>query len=141
MDLTELAVYQQRALRHAIELEAIISEAASSKRVVDFKSLAYWFSFDVMGLFAFDRSFDMIHRKEWRYALDMLRRAFAIVAPVSPVPWLAHIGFAFFKGRWVVRPWHSMIDWCRNRMMERVEVSKISRSSSTSSQLKSYVYS
>ena len=121
--LTELAVYQQRITQHAMQLEAVIGEAASSKTVVDFRSLAYWFSFDIMGLFAFDRSFDMIDRKEWRYAVDMLRRAFAIVAPVSPVPWLAHIGFTFLKGRWMVKPWHSMIDWCRDRMMERVDVS------------------
>ncbi|MCJ1373406.1 hypothetical protein MMC20_004634 [Loxospora ochrophaea] len=118
----ELAVYQQRIVQHAIQLETIIANAASSKTVVDFKSIAYWFSFDVMGLFAFDRSFDMIEQGEWRYAVDMLRRAFAIVAPVSPVPWLAHIGFTFLRGRWIVKSWHSMIDWCRDQMMERVNL-------------------
>ena len=116
-------MYQQRIVQHAIQLETIIANAASSKTVVDFKSIAYWFSFDVMGLFAFDRSFDMIEQGEWRYAVDMLRRAFAIVAPVSPVPWLAHIGFTFLRGRWIVKSWHSMIDWCRDQMMERVNVS------------------
>ena len=121
--LIELAVYQERIMQHAMELEAIIAKAAASNTIVDFKSLVYWFSFDVMGLFAFDRSFNMIDQREWRYAIDMLRRAFAIVAPVSPVPWLAHIGFTFLKGRWVVKSWHGMIDWCRDRMMERVEVS------------------
>ncbi|KAL9089692.1 MAG: hypothetical protein Q9159_002420 [Coniocarpon cinnabarinum] len=125
--VTELPIYQERIREHTAELTQIIRQAANRDEIVDFKCLSYYFAFDIMGLFAFDRSFNLVSDPQWRYAVHMLRNAFSILAPVSPVPWLAQIGFTFFKGRWIVKPWHGMIDWCRDRMMERVASDSLSK--------------
>ncbi|PHH68650.1 hypothetical protein CDD82_375 [Ophiocordyceps australis] len=114
--------YEHQMVEHAAKLETLISEAAQNNKTVQFGSLAYWFSFDVMGMFALAKSFNMLHDKKWHYAIANLRRAMAILGPLSAVPWLAQIGFKFLKGYWVVKDWHSMTGWCRERMEERVKM-------------------
>ncbi|PHH64775.1 hypothetical protein CDD81_4037 [Ophiocordyceps australis] len=114
--------YEQQMVEHATKLESLISEAARETKPVHFGSLAYWFSFDVMGMFALAKSFNMLHDEQWHYAIVNLRRAMAILGPLSAVPWLAQIGFKFLKGYWVVKDWHSMTGWCRERMQERIKM-------------------
>lgn len=84
--------------------------------------MVYWFSFDVMGTFALSKSFDMLDNEQWHYAVRNLRRAMSILGPLSSVPWLAQIGFKFLKRYWLVRDWHSMTGWCRDRMRECITV-------------------
>ncbi|KAL9051482.1 MAG: hypothetical protein Q9162_005984 [Coniocarpon cinnabarinum] len=116
-----MQIYQERIKAHTLELDGLISKNALNGHALDFKNMAYWFSFDVMGLFVFNRSFSLISSVESRFVLDKLREAFSIVSPISPVPWLAQIGFTFLRGWWVVASWHWMIKWCQDRIMERVE--------------------
>lgn len=75
-----------------------------------------------MGDFAFARSFDMLRDEQWHHVVIMLRRAMSLLGPLSPVPWLAQIGFNFLPGLWVVKDWNSMISWCRTRMTDRINV-------------------
>lgn len=106
--------------QHARELRDMIQAEAENQHPICFSLLAYWFSFDVMGIFALSESFDMLHNEQWHYAVNDLRRAMSILGPLSPVPWLAQIGFRFLRGHWVVKDWHSMLAWCRDRMEERI---------------------
>jgi tryprostatin B 6-hydroxylase len=117
-----MPVYEFQMAEHAQKLEKLIRNSAEAEKPVSFSSLAYWFSFDVMGMFALSESFDMIHDEQWHYAVTNLRRAMSILGPLSPVPWLAQIGFRFLKGYWVVKDWHSMTGWCRERMQRRIQV-------------------
>ena len=75
-----------------------------------------------MGDFAFARSFDMLRDEKWHHVVIMLRRAMSLLGPLSPVPWLAQIGFSLIPGYWVVKDWYSMMDWCKNRMTDRIAV-------------------
>lgn len=110
-------------VEHAAKLVALIRDLAGDGKTVSFSSYVYWFSFDVMGMFALSESFDMLHNEDWHYVTVKLRRAMKILGPLSPVPWLGQLGFKFLKGRWVVKDWHSMTGWCRDRMQNRIKVS------------------
>jgi len=114
--------YESQMVEHAAKLDALISAAATNGDVVNFSQLAYWFSFDVMGLFALSQSFDMLHSERWHYAVSNLRNAMQLLGPLSPVPWLAQIGFYFLRGWWKVRDWHIMTGWCKSQMDNRIRI-------------------
>ncbi|KAI9669660.1 MAG: hypothetical protein M1831_007356 [Alyxoria varia] len=121
----ELKVHEQTIVAHAHKMDSLISQAADAHSVVDFSSYAYWLSFDVMGVFALSESFDMLHNEQWHHVIKMMRGAMGLMGPVSPVPWVAQIGFKYLRNRWLVKDWFGMIGWCRDRMNERVgEVDK-----------------
>lgn len=75
-----------------------------------------------MGEFAFARSFDMLENEKYHIAIVMLRKAMRLLGPLSPVPWLAQLGFEIVPWMYGVRDWHRMLDWCRNCMSERLKV-------------------
>lgn len=122
LSTSDLSRYQEYISTQAQKLEAIVAAAAENKATVDFSTYAYWLSFDVMGLFVFSRSFDMLHQEEWHDSVVTLRRAMSVLGPFSSVPWLGQIGFKFLKGYWVVKDWYTMIEFCANRMQERINV-------------------
>lgn len=117
-----LLQYQDRVVEYAEQLERHIAVAASTGEPVNVSSWFYWFSFDVMGEFAFARSFEMLQNEKWHEAVLLLRRAMTLLGPLSPVPWLAQIGFSLIPGLWVVRDWYTMMAWCKERMRERIAV-------------------
>jgi len=123
--VTALPHYEEQMIKHADKLEGLIQTATKEGTTVSFSSYAYWFSFDVMGMFVLSQSFNMLEGEEWHYAITNLKKAMALLGPLSPVPWLAQIGFAFLDGYWLVKDWHTMIGWCRDRMQDRVKVSKV----------------
>lgn len=81
----------------------------------------YWFSFDVMGQFAFSKSFDMLKDQTWHHAVRMLRAGLELVGPLTPVPWLVRIGFDLPILQ-IVRDFQNMGAWCAARIDERIEV-------------------
>ena len=91
--------------------------------MVPLRDMAYWFAFDVMGMFMLSESFDMISSSESHWAVDNLRRAMKILGPCQMAPWLAQIGFKYLKGYWLVRDWHATVNWCRERLQDRIKVS------------------
>ena len=91
--------------------------------MVPFRDMAYWYAFDVMGMFMLSESFDMISSSESHWAVNNLRRAMKILGPCQMTPWLAQIGFKYLKGYWLVRDWHSTVNWCRERLQDRIKVS------------------
>ena len=95
-----------------------------------------WFSFDIMGDFAFAKTFSMLQSAEWHEAIVMLRSGMSIISYVTPVPWLAHIAFSVPILR-VVRDWNFMVKWCGQRMSERLKVHIIRLSELQQSSLKS----
>ena len=118
----ELKIYEQEILKLSSKLDNILERAAMGNEVVSVSDLMYWFSFDIMGFFALSRSFNMLDREEWHYSIKTLRRAMRLLGPMSPVPWLAQIGFKFLHGYWVIKDWEEMVEWCRCRMHERIQV-------------------
>ena len=60
-------------------------------------------------------------------------KGYEATGSLSPVPWLAQLGFNIFPWFWVVRDWFSMLAWCRERMKERIQVIRIRLSYATMS--------
>ena len=112
--------YEQRIQSYGELLEQHI--ASASGQPVDVSTWFYFLSFDVMGDFAFAKSFKMLEDKDWHYAVVMLRRALIMLGPLSSVPWLVQLAFTFPMIP-VVRDWNKMIFWCAERMGERINVS------------------
>lgn len=112
--------YEKYIVLYANQLEQIVAQ--HSGRPTEINPLFYWFSFDVMGHFAFSRSFGMLESQEWHYIVQLLRAGLALVGPFTPVPWLVRLAFDIPLLR-IVRDFHSMTSWCTKQMNERIKVS------------------
>lgn len=117
-----LAVYNEHIIRYTELLASRIEKLSQRGQPAVVTDWFYWYTFDVMGEFAFTRSFGMLRDEQWHVAVRMLRKAIALLGPFSPVPWLIRIGFCC---TWipVVRDWFVMVGWCKERMDERLKVS------------------
>ena len=104
------------------QLEKLIAAAAEAEKPITMNKIFYWFGWDVMSDVIFGRPFLMLQDERWHKTVVQLKRAMSLLGPVSPVPYLAHIGFAFIPGLWVVKDWFETIDLCRRRMQDRVKV-------------------
>ncbi|KAI0014481.1 cytochrome P450 [Xylariaceae sp. FL0662B] len=116
-----LAIYEERVVEYAETLAARIEELAHEAAPVNVSDWFYWFTFDVMGEFAFARSFGMLQDEKWHFAVQLLRKAMSLLGPFSPVPWIAQIAFYITPWMFIVRDWLSMMQWCRDRMGERIQ--------------------
>ena len=121
-----LIQYEDRVIEYAKQLDEQIAKFSTAGLDVNVSLWFYYFTFDVMGEFAFGKSFGMLRDKKWHRAVLLLRRAMRLLGPLSPVPWLAQIGFYILPWFWVIRDWHAMLDWCRDQMSERIEVRRAS---------------
>lgn len=74
-----------------MQLEQAIAQNVGQEITIN--QYFYWFSFDVMGHFAFSKSFGMLESQKWHYSVQMLRAGLALVGPFTPVPWLVRIAF------------------------------------------------
>ncbi|RBR07250.1 uncharacterized protein FIESC28_10749 [Fusarium coffeatum] len=116
-----LPIYESQIADHAEKWEKLIATHAAKAIVVPFRDMAYWYAFDVMGMFMLSESFDMISSSGSHWAVDNLRRAMKILGPCQMTPWLAQIGFKYLKGYWLVRDWHATVNWCRERLQDRIK--------------------
>lgn len=116
-----LALYDERIVEYGEILAARLAELRGRPAVVT--DWFYWFSFDVMGDFAFAKSFGMLRDEQWHSVVRMLRKAMSLLGPFSPVPWLAQIAFHFIPWMYLIRDWFAMLRWCKQRMDDRVRVS------------------
>ena len=118
---TALADYEDRVNTYGQQLENHI--AATAGQPVDVSKWFCFLTFDVMGDFAFVRSFKMLEDEKWHYAVLMLRRALTLLGPLSPVPWSIQLAFSIPLIP-IVHDWKTMIQWCSDRMTDRNGVSK-----------------
>lgn len=116
-----MANYQKHIEAHVKQMDAIIEDHSKNGKPVNLSTYIYWFSFDIMGIFAFSRSFNMLHDEHWHYAITNLRKAMKLLGPMSCVPWVAQVGFWLLKGVWVVKDWDTMIAWCASQMQNRIK--------------------
>lgn len=116
-----MANYKEHIESHARQMDAMVAEHSKEGKPVPLSTYIYWFSFDIMGVFAFSRSFNMLNDEHWHYAITNLRKAMRLLGPMSCVPWVAQIGFWLLKGFWVVKDWDTMIAWCASQMHERIK--------------------
>lgn len=75
----------------------------------------YW-SFDVMGDFAFGKSFNMLKTGKNHFAIDCLERSMLLLGIASPIPWAVPIGAT---APFVGRSFRLFIRWCNEQVDER----------------------
>lgn len=112
-------MYEKQVKTYALQLEQAIAQNVGKD--ININRFFYWFSFDVMGHFAFSKSFGMLESQHWHNSIQMLRSGLALVGPFTPVPWLVRIAFDLPILR-IVRDFQSMETWCAKLMDERIEV-------------------
>lgn len=121
VDALALAEYEPRVLRKVACLKERIAQSNSEPIVVN--NLMRWFSFDLMGDFAFSQDFGMMDKKAYNSAITQLRSAITLLGPFSPAIWIPRLGFAFIPGLWKVKDWFSMLEFCDECMEQRMKVS------------------
>jgi len=123
-DRTHLAVaqYEEKILKYIDELDACIEGDSRAHKVSDVTNLFFWFGFDAMGDFVFNKSFGMLRTQEWHHIIILLQRALSLLGPFSPVPWLVQLAFHLLPRFWVLKDWFDMVDWCERQMKERIGV-------------------
>ncbi|KEY68850.1 hypothetical protein S7711_03790 [Stachybotrys chartarum IBT 7711] len=114
--------YELLAADHAEKLAKVIGAGADQGKPIPFSSLMFWYSFDVMGMFALGKSFNMVVDGQWHDAITKFRRGMEMVGRFSAVPWLARIGTTYMKHWGVAKDWHTWTAWCRDQMKDRVEI-------------------
>ncbi len=117
-----LAAYEPRVIRKVYQLQKRIAESQSQPVLVN--DLIRWFSFDLMGDFAFSQDFGMMEKREYHRAIQMLRSAITLLGPFSPAIWIPRLGFAFIPGLWKVRDWFGMLEFCDTCMERRMKASR-----------------
>ncbi|KAL8728064.1 MAG: hypothetical protein Q9166_005664 [cf. Caloplaca sp. 2 TL-2023] len=114
-----LAEYEPRVLKKVSALRERIMQASSQPVLVN--DLMRWFSFDLMGDFAFSEDFGMMQKREYHRAIQMLRSAITLLGPFSPAIWIPRLGFAFIPGLWKVKDWFGMLAFCDSCMERRMK--------------------
>lgn len=111
--------YETFVLEYADQLEQVIRSAGRDP--VDVTIVFNLFAFDMMGEFAFSKSFGMLKTLQFEKGVKLLRKGVALLGPLSSVPWLARLAFSFPIIPWV-RDWNSMMKWAHDCMQERMNV-------------------
>ncbi|KAI3339442.1 cytochrome P450 [Ustulina deusta] len=125
-----LASYENLILRYAklladqIESELYEKDSTTSSQgaVINVTDWFSWFAFDVMGEFAFSRSFQMLQDKKWHSKIRLLVDGMNAGNSLALVPWLAQLGKSIRPRMSLVKDWDSMLQWCRECMDERLQM-------------------
>lgn len=119
--------YEEKILKYIEQLDSCIEVDATAHKVSDVTNLFYWFAFDAMGDFVFNKSFGMLQDREWHHIVLLLQRALSLLGPFSPVPWLLQLGLKCMPRIWILKDWFDMVAWCELQMHERVKVGLLVR--------------
>ena len=114
---TALHDYEGRVGMYSQELKERISRSAG--RPINVTAWSRYFSFDVMGDFAFGRSFEMMRNGKNHFTVDILHQGMAVIGPFTPVPWL------FIMGKSVpglANKWKKLLAWTTAQLRSRMEV-------------------
>lgn len=119
-----LAQHELKVLKYLDVLEQCIEADAMAGKLSDMRNLLFWFGFDVMGEFVFNKSFDMLENQQWHYIIIRLQSALSLLGPFSPAPWLIQLGFKLGPRFSALKDWDDMVAWCEGQMRQRVEDGK-----------------
>ncbi|KAL9134417.1 MAG: hypothetical protein Q9175_004399 [Cornicularia normoerica] len=115
-----LQSYQVHIKAYARQLERVIAE--HGPKPITANEYFCWFSFDVMGQFAYSKSFNNLRDRKLHEALRMIRVGMGLTGPFTPVPWLIRIAFENPIAT-MARDLHKLLRWCSEQMDERIEIS------------------
>jgi hypothetical protein len=114
-----LESYEAPIQKYADQLDRYIEKRIGQP--INATQSLYWFSFDVMGQFAFSRSFGLLENERWDETIESLHNGMSLMGPLSPVPWLVQM---IFKITFLpdVRKWKDMNTWISRQLKERLKV-------------------
>ena len=110
--------YQTRVLHSANDLDNAFSQLAGQPM-----NISVWFqyfAFDVMGELGFGKTFNQVRTAKSHFETDFLRNGMSLLAIVTPVPWLYHLGCSI-PG--LTRDWEELLSWSARQAERKVSVS------------------
>lgn len=116
-----VANYEKRVVEYTELLASRIERLAVAGQRVDVSKWFPWWSFDVMGEFAFSKSFEMLKKEQWHFASELMRKFMSILGLLGPVPWLKPVAIMILGNTPFGKNWNSMRQWSRDQMRERIE--------------------
>lgn len=81
--------YEQRVTKHTDKLLAYLSDQAG--KPVDASKVLLWYTWDIMGMLAFSRSFNNIESGKSHPLLELMHAELKPLGFLSPIPWLAYL--------------------------------------------------
>lgn len=108
-------------MTHLDHLDRRIEADIRSGNISNARNLFYWFAFDAMGDFVLGKPFGMQQNQQWHHIVARLQRALSLLGPLSPTPWLVHIGFKLVPRIFRLKDWFDIVAWCQNQMRSRIE--------------------
>lgn len=84
-----------------------------------------WYAFDAMGDFVYGRDFGMLKNSRWRSVMVKQKKALALLAPLNDTIWIVRLAFAFAPFYGKTKEFLKMMEFCDERMKERMEVGSL----------------
>lgn len=112
---------QTKARQYLDRLDQILaSTAREPTQVVDLTDLFGWFSFDTMSDWTMSKSFGMLEEEKWHHIVIGMRKARAMLGPISPAPWLFQIAMHLLPRVGLIKGWYDMVAWCSTQFRTRL---------------------
>ena len=112
--------YRIRISTHLDELVKIIDDDVVAGNISAVREYMYWFGFDAMGEFVFSKPFDMLKKRQPSIIIERLQNALSLLGPLTPTPWLLHIGLKLAPHVGVIKDWFDTLEFCRTSMARRL---------------------
>ncbi|KAF7531612.1 hypothetical protein G7054_g8695 [Neopestalotiopsis clavispora] len=78
-----LTLHFSKTLNHVDNLERLIDGHIKAGKPCEMRDMAYWFGFDVMGDFVFNKSFRMLSDGKWHHMVVRLQKALGLLGPIG----------------------------------------------------------
>lgn len=110
-----------KALKHLEMLDKLIESDVQTKQPSNMRDLFYWYGFDFMGDFVFNKPFGMLVNQKWHHMVVRLQRALSLLGPASHAPWLIQLAFRVGPRILQLRDWDQMANWTRKEVEIRLD--------------------
>ncbi|KAK0660783.1 Tryprostatin B 6-hydroxylase [Cercophora samala] len=114
--------YEEKVLSHINELDQQLELKAKTGAVVNVTDFLLWFTFDLMGDFTFSTPFGVLKGNDPRSheMILQIKNARVLLGPLTPVPWLLHIGTKLLPRVLWIKDWYESVDWCQEQIQARL---------------------
>ncbi|KAL8822365.1 MAG: hypothetical protein Q9191_006899, partial [Dirinaria sp. TL-2023a] len=108
--------YETRVLHNANDLSSAFLQIVG--KPINVSVWFQYFAFDVMGELGFGKNFNQIRTAKSHFETDFLRNGMSLLAIVTPMPWLYHLGRSL---PCLTRQWDKLLSWSARQAKHRVE--------------------